>query len=593
MARKDLQEGKIVAVRGLGGFLLAVDASNAPALKRLRTLKHRPHKPFAVMARDLTTAHRFTRIPDEAATLLCSEKRPIVILEANDTAYAELPMKEISPDSATLGIMLPVAPLYELLMNDPTDSDVLPFSMLVMTSGNRGGEPICIRNEEALDRLSGIADRYLLHNREINLRNDDSLCALQQDKLQVWRRARGYSPEAIPITHSLGKNILAMGSHLKNTIAFGYKDEIILSPHVGDLDTPEALDSLNEIVDSLPRFLGHDPEVVAVDFHPDYHSSRLGRAIAEAGSLPIIEVQHHHAHALSVMAEHGLEEALVLVFDGTGLGLDGKIWGAELFHIDPDHITHPASFLAAPLPGGDAAILRPARQLMARWLQAGISPPNKWFQKTNIEPSFEAILQQQIKHKLNTPETTAAGRVFDAFSAWLGIAPPHATYDGQSPIRLEALASRSTLAESRILPDFMTYQLNDQLLIDWRSFFSFLTTIPVPDESKAASLALEFHKRMAEAAHSMVMFASEKISSKVVCLSGGVFMNRILCSFLAPMLEGEGYRVLQHQRVPPNDGGISLGQVVCADRETSRRILTREQIFTTIRSMSITGSTRR
>ncbi len=561
LARKDIQRGNIVAVRGLGGFLLAVDACNGRAVQRLRELKRRPDKPFAVMVQDIESAAHYAHMPEGVEELLQSSRRPIVILEASKAAFEELPMQLITPDATTLGMMLPVAPLYRLLMTDPEDEKTPSFQMLIMTSGNKRGEPICIRNEEALDRLKGIADRFLVHNREVILRNDDSLCAIQLGKPQVWRRARGYAPEAIPLAKPLGQNVLAMGAHLKNTIAVGYNDQVVLSPHIGDLDTPEAVDSLANVVETLPQFLEMTPDVIAVDLHPDMHSSRLGGAYARQHGLPVVEVQHHQAHALSCMAEHALDEALALVFDGTGLGTDGRIWGAELFHVDPQSIHHLGSFSGAPLPGGDAAILRPGRQLLARWIQGGIPLTESRLKTLRLDSETANVIQQQIQQNLNTPTTTAAGRVFDAFSAWLGLAPECTTYDGQAAIRSESCARQAQGGGGSYLPEFRVVRSDGFLEIDWQPFFTQLAAIPQPGEGEQAACALGFHMRMAEAAHLMIIHARQQYMTKDVCLSGGVFMNRLLCDRLVPLLKEEGMRVHLHRKVPPNDGGIALGQV--------------------------------
>lgn len=561
MARKDIKRGKIVAVRGLGGFLLAVDATNGKAVQRLRELKHRPHKPFAVMVPDIESARRYVFLNQEVEALLQSSRRPIVILEARKAAAEELPIKLITPDAQTLGLMLSVAPLYRLLMTDPGDEEIPSFKMLIMTSGNKRGEPICIRNEEAFDRLKGIADRYLIHDREVILRNDDSLCAIQLGKPQVWRRARGYAPGSIRLATPLKQTVLAMGAHLKNTIAAGYNDQVVLSPHIGDLDTPEAVDSLGEVVGNLPRFLEMTPDIIAVDLHPDMHSSRLGRSFAKQHGLPVVEVQHHQAHALSCMAENALEEALALVFDGTGLGTDGRIWGAELFYIDPQSIKHIGGFSGAPLPGGDNAILRPGRQLLARWIQGGVPPTEPALDALGLDRETATVIDQQIHKELNTPITTAAGRVFDAFSAWLGIAPGCTTYDGQAAIRLESCARQVQGSGKLQIPEFQLVENDRFLEVDWQPFFTELASTPRPEKAERPAWAFRFHARIAEAAHGMLMHALQDIKTKEVCLSGGVFMNRLLCELLVPQLKKEGMRVHLQRRIPPNDGGISLGQV--------------------------------
>jgi len=352
-----------------------------------------------------------------------------------------------------------------------------------------------------------------------------------------------------------------MGAHLKNTIALGYKDQVVLSPHIGDLDTPEALDGLNEVVKTLPRFLEKAPGIVAIDMHPDMHSSRLGRMFAKEYELPLVEVQHHHAHALSCMAENSLDEAIAVVFDGTGLGTDGRIWGGEVFHLKPGKISHLATFSGAPLPGGDAAILRPGRQLFARWIQAGVPVPEQWLSKLFQEKESALVIEQQIQRALNTPITTAAGRVFDSFSTWLGISPEITTYDGQAAIRLEAIARYAEGGSLPHLPDLRNNIKGNQLEIDWQSFFTELAQLPQPDKAQLPHWALAFHVRMAEAAHQMITHARQLHDTRDICLSGGVFMNRVLCERLNELLKEDDLLVHIQRQVPPNDGGISLGQV--------------------------------
>lgn len=268
--------------------------------------------------------------------------------------------------------MLPTSPLHLLLLMPLAGDPVLSFDLLVMTSGNRGGEPISLTNEEARERLAGIADLLLCHDREINLRADDSLAVIQCGLPQLWRRARGYAPAAMMLKTPLQRCVLAMGAELKNAVAVGFDNRVVISPHVGDLETPEALDGLERVARSLPLFLERRIEMVAVDMHPDMHATLLGRRLAAEGGLPVVEVQHHHAHAAAALAEHGLSCGLALVMDGTGLGPDGNIWGAELLAVDPAGYRRLASFAPVALPGGDAGVMRPARQLIARWIDAGI-----------------------------------------------------------------------------------------------------------------------------------------------------------------------------------------------------------------------------
>ena len=560
VARGELARGKIVAVRGLGGFLLAVDASNAGAVGRLRERKRRPHKPLAVMTDGLNTIRRYCEVPVEAERLLTSPQSPIVILPL-PSAIGH--WSSLAPDADTLGVMLPTTPLHRLLFQPLEGDPTPPFEWLVMTSGNRGGEPICLSNEEALERLGGIADFILCHDREINLRNDDSLFAIQRGAPQVWRRARGLAPEPIRLARPGQGCVLAMGAEMKNAIAVGCEDEIVLSPHVGDLDTLEAVQGLEKVAVELPKFLDRRPDRVVVDLHPDMQSTRLGRRIAGERNLPVLEVQHHHAHAAACMAEHGVEECLALVFDGTGLGTDGTVWGAELLHVTFNGFERLGTFEGVPLPGGDAAVLNPARQLVARWLQAGAGISGAWRTRLGFGEEEWGLIAHQCRNRINTPVTHAAGRVFDSFSVLLGLMPPGITYDGQPAVRLEACAIRERSQRQDTVLDFKAVQSDGLLVIEWQDLFARYAQEP-PLPGLAGALALAFHEAMARAACRMAEHGAARTGCRTVALSGGVFMNRILNDRLVPMLEAGGFKVLIHRSTPPNDGCIALGQAAIA-----------------------------
>ena len=563
-ARRALGEGQIVGVRGIGGFLLAADALNRSAIRTIRERKCRPHRPLAVMAPDVATLRRWCIVPSAAEDLLLSPQAPIVVLDVLRGARADsdLPTDLASPDTATLGAMLPTSPLHELLFRPVEGDPVPPFELLVMTSGNRRAEPICITNEEALERLDGIADLLLCHDREINLRNDDSLCALQCGAPQLWRRGRGYAPEPIRLSFPLQRCVLAMGAELKNTVAVGYADRVVLSPHVGDLETPEAVDGMQLAARRLPEFLERTPEAVAVDLHPDMHSTRTGERTAHERDIPLHRVQHHHAHAAACLAEHGQECGLALCFDGTGLGPDGSIWGAELLDVRPGGYTRLATFAGVPLPGGDAAVREPARQLIARWGAAGIHIPDEALETLGITAEEAAIWDQQCSRGLNSPISHAAGRLFDAASSALGVAPARITYEGQAAIRLEAAAANAVGDAAVELP-FGSAERNGLFEVDWTPTFALLADRTVVDGNEDG-LALALHDAVARAAVAMVQFGFGHSQSRTVALSGGVFMNRVLTSKLVPMLETAGAMPLIHRQTPPNDGCIAFGQAVIA-----------------------------
>jgi len=574
LARAALARGERLAVRGIGGFLLAVDAFNRDAVMALRERKARPHKPFAVMARDLATLAKVVRISPEAESRLASPEAPIVILDVLPEAIAKgrLPIAAISPDTLTLGVMLPTSPLHHGLMAPLRGDPVPAFDLLIMTSGNRRGEPVCIRNEEARDRLAGIADGFLMHDREINLRNDDSVCVIRGSVSQVWRRARGYAPVPVTLGMPLRRVVLAMGADMKNAVAVGYDRSVVLSPHVGDLDTPEAVGGCEQVVRTLPEFLGRVPDVVAVDRHPDMQSSRLGRAYAHERKLRVVEVQHHHAHAAACLAENGLRDGLALVMDGTGWGGDGSIWGAELLAVHGDGtFRRCASFEPVPLPGGDAAVRRPARQVIGRWIQAGIPLTDERLAGLGVTREEAGVWERQCAKQVNAPPTHAAGRLLDSFAVLLSSPPSREdapgdggyykiTYEGQPAIRLETEARKWREGAVPELP-FDVIKSGEILLIDWAPAFRMLAGMAIPSH-EVPRWAMAVHVAVARAATVMIESEISRMPEKRVCLTGGVFMNRILNDLLEQSLGLLGIKVLRHQQTPPGDGCSALGQAV-------------------------------
>ena len=556
-ARHALSQGKIVAVRGLGGFLLAADASDKDVLERLREIKNRPAKPFAVMARNLDLVKKHCFVSEAEERLLCSSESPIVVLRTRGDC--DLPLDILTPGLSNLGVMLPTTPLHALLAEqveeDPTD----PFDFLLMTSGNRSGEPICLTNQEAFKRLEGIADFFLCHNRGINLRNDDSLAVVDNGAVQLWRRARGYAPESIKLQYPLNRTVLAMGAELKNTICLGFDNEAVLSPHIGNLETPEALDGLEQVVDRFPKYFSRVPEVIAVDPHPDMHSSRLGRKLAQKLGIPVVEVQHHYAHAMSVMCEHNLEEAIALVFDGTGLGTDGSIWGGEMLHVHRNGWIRLGTLAPSELLGGDAAVHRPAKQLAARFWQQGLEIDERWRNRLGIDEYELALWKIQYERKLNSFTSHAAGRVFDAFSAGLAVSPEIVSYEGQAAIWLENTALKCDSTNILDLA-FETRDENGLFVVDLAPMFLSLHR-GFPEKEEASEWAAAFHHAMVKASLAMIEAAESKTTGLPVVLSGGVMMNRFFVSRLVSELRKRKIEVYTHCLVPPNDGGISLGQV--------------------------------
>jgi hydrogenase maturation protein HypF len=353
-----------------------------------------------------------------------------------------------------------------------------------------------------------------------------------------------------------------MGAELKNTVALAYDNKAAISPHIGDLETPEAVDGMKQVADCFPEFISRKPEAIAVDLHPDMHSTVYGKELAVKYNIPVIEVQHHYAHALSCMAENGIESALALVFDGTGLGTDGKIWGAELLLATPDGFERIASFEAVPLPGGDAATINPTRQLAARLYKAGV----EFSSLENATEKEIEIWKLQCEKKLNAPESHAAGRVFDAFSAMLGLVPEKISYEGQAAIRLEAEAwkHKGKKVRKKYIAKFKTKKKNKFLTIDWSPAFAQFYGRDI--SSDKAEIAMGFHMAMAEAAKKMLEYGMSRTNEKNLAVSGGVFMNRILNELLFMKAEELGLKIHIQQKVPPNDGGISLGQAIAVGR---------------------------
>ncbi len=557
-ARLELANGKIIAVRGIGGFLLAADAFNLQALETLRRRKNRPHKPFAVMAPSADTLRKYCILPPRAEDLLKSPEAPIVILDIKPETQTEgrLPLYLITPDAATIGAMLPNSPLQQLLFGPAGDSGDPAFELLVMTSGNRGGEPICITNSEARERLGDIADCLLLHNREINLRNDDSLCIIQRGHPQIWRRSRGYAPNPIHLRSKIRGTVIAMGSDMKNTITLAYDDCAVTSPHIGDLETPEALDSFESVANSLPQFLKREPRLVAVDMHPDMHSTILGRQIAGRTGLPVTEIQHHHAHAAACLEENCLDHGLCRT--------DGKIWGAELFHVDGSSVRRLSTFSGVPLPGGDVAVRYPARQLVARFINCGSRIPGEWIHRLGISEAELYAWTSQCREGINAPVTHAAGRLFDSFSVLLGLAPARITYEGQPAIRLESAARKFHGKAPPAFP-FSQCEHDGILLIDWKPAFAMLSNMNV-FRGRETEYAMAAHCSVRDAALKMAEYGLNMTHERTIALSGGVFMNRILNELLVPEITAMGIKVVTHEVTPPNDGCISFGQAVIAGR---------------------------
>ncbi len=557
-----LQQGAVIAMRGIGGFQLLANAFNCAAVSELRRRKRRPDKPFALMAVSTAVISRYCHISAAAEQLLKSPAAPAVILPVQ-AEYGDLPIDLISPDTATLGWMLPYTPLHQLLFEYDSNA------VLIATSGNRGGEPIALSNQEAVTALGGIADYFLFHNREIMLRNDDSVAVITDSLPQLWRRARGYAPQPLNIP-GMDKlpAVVAFGADLKNCVAASSGAEVLVSPYIGDLENPPVFDFFVKTAANLSSFIRLIPQVAAVDLHPDMLSVRYGEKFAADLRIPLQRVQHHHAHAVSCLAEHGVTAGLALVFDGAGYGADGTSWGAELLYADYADYIRLATFRASALPGGDAAVRQPIRQLAARLIAAGIVPDVICRHYPDVTPEQIAAWQLQINKKINAPLTHSAGRLFDAAAMLLKLAPEKITYEGQAAIRLEA-AARRYRGEQLVLPEkiFQAAEIGGLMQVDWMQLFAAGEALLQLNPETAAVAAYNFHVAVADAAVVMVEFALAQVEySKVstIALSGGVFQNLLLTEILLQKLRALGLNVLLHRRLPPNDGGIAYGQAVIA-----------------------------
>jgi hydrogenase maturation protein HypF len=542
-----LRDGRVVALKGIGGFQLACDATSEAAVERLRRRKHRDEKPFAVMVRNLAQALTIADLTVEEASLLMSVERPIVLVSRRaDSGLAP----SVAPRNPLVGVIAANSPLHDLLLA----AVGLP---LVMTSGNLAEEPIVTGNEEALDRLRGVADRFLLHDRDIVTRCDDSVTRVIAGRPVVLRRARGYVPRPIPVVLAFDAPVLACGAQLKNTCCFGRGWEAILGPHIGDLDSVRVYQDYEAAIERLGQFLDVAPEIVAHDLHPDYLSTRY--ALARPG-VTAIGVQHHHAHVASVMAEHALPgPVLGLAFDGTGYGTDGVAWGGELLLADYSTFTRLATFRPLRLPGGDAAIREPWRLALALLADAfGGEPPIDGFPVfRRMPPGDLDVVDGMIHYGFHAPAAHGVGRYFDAFGALL-LDRPRASYEGQIAFELNMAADPGERGQYGYAIDHSRSPWEIDLRPAVRdAVFEFLGGEPV------ARIAARIHNTLAAASVDAVRDAARGAGRLPVVLSGGCFQNARLAEAIVRGLQ-PGFSIHLHERVPPGDGGIALGQAVVA-----------------------------
>jgi hydrogenase maturation protein HypF len=563
---KALREGKIVALKGLGGFQLMVDATNEEAVVRLRARKHREEKPFALMSPSLKSVRQACLVSMLEQRLLLSPESPIVLLEKLEAAAGQSVevAPSVAPRNPYLGIMLPYTPLHHLLMRELK----LP---LVATSGNLSDEPICIDEGEALQRLGGIADYFLVHNRPIVRHVDDSIVRVIMERELVIRRARGFAPLPLRLGHSV-PSMLAVGSHLKNTVALTAGDNVFLSQHIGDLETHEAMIAFRHVIDSFRRLYRADPDIVVSDLHPDYVSSKFAR---DSGKK-VFSVQHHYAHIAACMVENELEGPVLGVsWDGTGYGLDDTIWGGEFLVVDRSGFQRVATFRKFRLPGGDKAIKEPRRTALGILYELygrGLSQrPDLACTRAFTRNDFN-VLCAMLEKGVSSPWTTSAGRLFDAVASLIDLRQL-VSFEGQAAMELEFALSSQAVGEPSFPYRFMAFSPGpaqgraipqsiapkELIVIDWEPIVRSVVK-GVAEEKSAASLSAAFHNTLVE----IITALAQRWALQKVVLSGGCFQNRYLTEQAVTRLREKGFLPYWHQRVPPNDGGIALGQVAAA-----------------------------
>lgn len=558
-----IKDGKIVAIKGIGGFHLACDAMNGAAVARLRERKYRYDKPFALMARDNAMVQAFAYLSPTEEALLEHKAAPIVVLDRKDGVY-QLP-KQIAPGQDGLGFMLPYTPLHHLLM-------AALDGPIILTSGNRSGEPQSIDNDDARERLNGIADVWLMHDRHIVNRLDDSVLREMGGATRMLRRARGFVPEPVklPEYFSSAPSVLAMGGELKTTFCLVKDGEAILSQHIGDMKDIAVHEDYRRTLDLFCNLYEFSPELVATDLHPDYLSTQWGVRISDEHGLPISQVQHHHAHIAACLAENGVspEEGAVLgiALDGVGLGADASLWGGEFLKADYWGFERVAHFTPIPLPGGEAATREPWRNTYA---QIASLLGWKWVESNYPNLDLTRFLQKKPLHKLdvlmdrslNAPLSSSAGRLFDAAAAAIGICADAVNYEGQAAIELEALAKKSERQEKQ----HYNYHLSKTktIFVDWTQMWRDILH-DLDAEIEPSRIAVRFHNTIITAVVELAGLLAKQEGIDKVVLSGGVFNNRLLFEGISERLKVQKLQVLSHRLVPAGDGGLSLGQAVVA-----------------------------
>lgn len=558
-----LRCGRILAIKGLGGFQLAVDAADAAAIARLRGRKRRPRKPFALMARDLAQIRRYCSVDEHERALLESPAAPIVLLEADGPE--RLPAA-VAPGQRCLGFMLPCTPLHHLLLAGLEHP-------IVLTSGNPSQAPPCIDNAAARTTLAGVADDWLLHDRDIVTRLDDSVARVVAGAPRLLRRARGYAPAPLPLPPGLAAAppLLALGGEQKSSFCLLRDGQAVLSQHLGDLDKAETFADYRRTLAHYQRLFGHRPRLLVIDRHPDYRSSTLGRELAQAQGLPLLQVQHHHAHLAACLAESGrpLEAPPVLgvALDGLGLGEDGGLWGGEFLRVDYRGFAHLAQLKPVPLPGAAAAVREPWRNAYAQIRAAlGWSRFLRDYGQLELADALcrrpVATLEAMLAKGLNSPPSSSCGRLFDAVAAAVGLCRERISYEGQAAMELEAQVDAGALEAAGAGYPLQVLPGRPQMLDTAPMWPALLEDLAA--RRPTALIAARFHLGLARAVVELAATLARREGLDTVALSGGVFQNRILFGAVSEGLRGRGLGVLAHRQVPANDGGLALGQAAVA-----------------------------
>jgi hydrogenase maturation protein HypF len=593
-AQRCLAAGGVVAVKGVGGFHLACDASSEAAVTLLRTRKHRPHKPFAVMVADVASARAIARLGADELAALTSVQRPVVLAARRRTDASGVTRGDggadggadgggvtvaaaVAPGNPTLGVMLPSTPLHELLFAPAPDADVVVPPVLVMTSGNLSGEPMAYQDADARARLGAIVDGFLTHDRPIHVPCDDGVVRRIGGELVPLRRSRGDAPLPIGLPVDAPPT-LAVGAELKNAIGVAVGRRAWLSQHIGDLGDLATLRAHEHATSQLAELFDIDPEVVAVDPHPGY-ATHAGARRRHRDRLQA--VQHHHAHVAAVLAEHGVppDEAVIgIAFDGTGYGCDDTVWGGEVLLADLAHAERIRHLAVVPLPGGDSAVTNPARMALAHLWAAGLAWDEDLACVAALTPAERTLLRQQLERGVAVTPTSSMGRLFDAVAALLGVRQT-ITYEGQAAVELEWLAGQAAAGggvdavggDSPRGGARPRYRFPVAPVIDPRPVVAAIVRdvragVPRP------AIAVAFHLAVAAAVEAVACEVADAGGPRTVALSGGVFQNDLLTTATRTRLEQAGLRVLTHRLVPPNDGGLALGQLaVVAARHAAGR----------------------